>query len=298
MLRQHGKTDMKIETVRNDDQVQTGVQALFEGVVPEKNAELKDLWKKYSPRFNVLEDVTRDGRFIMDAGAYREVRFNHRALRAFWLAAFIAWEGYRAVSEYVRQSRLNLDTFDEMLQCFERILTVDDPVAVPLPDGVPEPGILPDAASFPEQRATAELAIFAVGWALLHEVRHIKHQQEGTAAAPDGDPAKRREEESSCDDFATEFLISEVGAYAASQGVEPALVRQKRESGIYFALFALTLRAKDRWGESDSHPAIQARINGACQIIGPDEIGVAAAVAQTAFAALRMIWPAAPAPFN
>lgn len=289
---------METETVRNDEYVQTAVHALFEGVAPERTAELKDLWEKYSPRFNVLEDITRDGRFIMDAGAYREVRFNHRALRAFWVASFIAWEGYRAVSEYLRERSLKFDTLSEMLQCFERILAADDPVAVPLPDGVPEPGILPDAAAFPEQRAAAELAIFAVGWALLHEIRHIQHQQKGTAAAQDDEPAKRREEEASCDDFATRFLLSEVGAYAASQGVEPALVRQKREIGIYFALFALTLLAKDHWEESDSHPAIQARIHAACQIMGPDDIGISDAVAHTAFAALRIIWPSAPAPFN
>lgn len=269
-LRQLGnggrKADMGNETVRNDEHVQTAVRSLFEGVAPEKNAELKRLWIKYSPRFNVLENVTGDGRFIMDAGAYRDVRFNYRALRAFWVASFIAWEGYRAVSEYLREGNMNFDTLSEMLQCFQRILDHDDPVAVPLPHGVVEPGVLPDATSFPEQRAPAELAIFAVGWALLHEIRHIKHQQKGTAASPDDEPAKKREEESSCDDFATRFLLSEVGAYAASQGVEPTLVRQKREISIYFALFALTLLAKDRWGASDSHPAIQARIHAACKL--------------------------------
>ncbi len=289
---------MRNETLRNDEQIQTAVRALFEGVAPERNAELKDLWKKYSPRFNVFADVTRDGRFIMDAGAYRDVRFNHRALRAFWVASFIAWEGYRAVSEYLREGSMNLDTLSEMLQCFQQILDHEDPAAIPLPHGVPEPGVLRDAASFPEQRAPAELAIFAVGWAFLHEIRHIRHQQEGTAARPDHEPAKRQAEESSCDDFATRFLLSEVGTYAASQGVEDVLVRMKRETGIYFALFALTLLAKERWGESDSHPAIQARIHAACQIMGPDQIGISAAIGQTAFAALRMIWPAAPAPFN
>jgi hypothetical protein len=37
--------------------------------------------------------------------------------------------------------------------------------------------------------------------------------------------------------------------------VSADLVRQKREIGIYFALFAMTLVSRDKWGQSASHPA-------------------------------------------
>jgi Peptidase U49 len=107
-----------------------------------------------------------------------------------------------------------------------------------------------------------------------------------------------RREESSCDEFATRFLPSDVDTYAVSQGVDSELVRQKREIGIYFALFAIALLAKERCGESDSHPPVAARIYAAFQITGRDEIGVSPAIAHTAFAAVRMIWPGAPGPFK
>src|SRR5437588_9326728 len=80
----------------------------------------------------------------------------------------------------------------------------------PLPVGVPEPGVLPDVAISAEARAAAELAIFAVGWVFLHEIRHLKHQQEGTAVPPDGEPAKQQAQEASCDEFATRFILSDV----------------------------------------------------------------------------------------
>jgi hypothetical protein len=284
---------MTEEIVRNDENVQTAVGALFEGVVPEKNAELRELWQKYSPRFNILQDVTRDGRFILDAGAYTQVRVNPRALRAFWLASFIAWEGYRAVAEYLVRGMFDSGTLNAMVETLERILVDDDPGSVPLPNGVPEPGILPDVATDTPGRAAAELAIFAVGWAFLHEIGHLRHQQDGTAVPSDAEPAKRRAEETSCDEFATKFILSGVDSYAKSKGVASNLVRQKREIGIYFALFALTLIARGNWGESNSHPSVQERISAASEIMGQDN-DISVAVAATSFAALRTIWPGAP----
>ena len=84
---------------RNDEEVQTAAMNLFVGVAPERNAELSGLWQRYTPRFNFIMDNGPDGAFVMEAGLYREVRFNDRAMRAFWLAAFIGWEGYRSVHE-------------------------------------------------------------------------------------------------------------------------------------------------------------------------------------------------------
>ncbi|WP_224741848.1 phage exclusion protein Lit family protein [Bradyrhizobium sp. 2S1] len=98
-----------------------------------------------------------------------------------------------------------------------------------LPAGVAEPGSYADAGTEPQSRAAGELATIAVAWALLHEVRHIRHQREGTGAAPYGsDATEKHREEFSCDEFATAFLLEQI----EQETKQPAeLVRQKRQLG-------------------------------------------------------------------
>jgi len=50
-------------------------------------------------------------------------------------------------------------------------LESDAPELEALPKDVPEPGHYDDS---PQLRAPGELATLGVGWALLHEVRHLK----------------------------------------------------------------------------------------------------------------------------
>ncbi len=280
--------------IRSDQAVQVAARVLFEGIAPERNGELKDLWQRYSPHFYILEDITREGPFIMDAGRYREVRFNHRAMRAFWVSAFAAWEGYRAIAEGVVASKIDLERFKSIVECVQDILRASDPEAVSLPENIPQPGSLPAAKQYPQMRAPAELAHFATGWALLHEVRHLIHQQEGTSAPPSASRAENHAEELSCDAFAIRFLLDKIGAYAARDGVDPALVRQKRKIGMYFAFFAMAVISKDHWDASDSHPAMQTRMTAATQLMGGNGTDVPDAVAYMSFAALAMLWPNAP----
>jgi hypothetical protein len=242
-------------------------------------------------------DIHEGERFILDAGCYRDVRFNHRVVRAFWLAAYIAWEGYRAIAESPLDA-IDLGRFGALLAAFDAVLSSDRSYEEPLPPGVAEPGFFPDKENDPEGRAIAELATIAVGWALLHEVRHIRHQQECTSADPyDEDPTERRAEELSCDAYAVEFLLQQVDRYAAAENVDPAEVARKRQLGIYFALFALTLVAKDNWGASQTHPAVQSRIDAARLAMAAQRSEIADAIAYSAFAALRKFWPSAPGPF-
>ena len=125
---------------------------LFVGVAPERNAELSDLWQRYTPRFNFIMDNGPDGAFVMEAGLYREVRFNDRAMRAFWLAAFIGWEGYRSVHEGLVRNDFQLTRFNEMIDCFTELLNADDPLTVTLPEGVPDPGVYVDGTLNRTQR--------------------------------------------------------------------------------------------------------------------------------------------------
>ena len=283
---------------REDDAVQTSIRNLFVGCVPEKETELLELWRSLSPTFQLLQDTHHGERFVMDAGAYKFVRFNHRAVRAFWLAGYIAWEGYRVVAENPAVTSESLDRFKTMLRAFDDVISSDQSDEVALPTGVAEPGQFPDKDHDPQGRAAAELATIAVGWALLHEVRHIQHQQAGSGADPyDADPTKRRQEEFDCDQYATRFLLDRIDDYARAKNLDPAQVAQKRHLGICFALFTLTLLAKDKWEASNNHPPVQDRIEAVLRDLAPRRSEIADAIAHTSFAVLRAVWPSAPGAF-
>ncbi|MPQ95660.1 phage exclusion protein Lit family protein [Thioclava sp. JE_KL1] len=284
-----------IGEVRQDEIVQQAIRNLFVGSVPERALELSSLWNDLNLLFQLLPDNSKDGRLIMDAGSYRYIRFNHRVVRSFWIGAFVAWEGYRALAESPDFPRVDLTQFQELLATFEANLQNDLSDEASLPAGIPEPGTLPDINKDPQGRAASELSTIAVAWALLHEVRHIRHQREGTSASVDGDTREaRHREEFSCDEFATRFILEKMQHYSEDKGDDLVLVRRKRETAIYFALFALTLLAKDSWSVSDSHPSVQDRIDAVCRLMGEDRDETAQAVAWAAFASLRELWPSAP----
>lgn len=283
---------------QDDESIQQVARQLFEGVAPERHAELEEYWNRYQPCFNLLFDTSAEGTLIIGAGAYRYIQFNHRIMRGFWLAGFIAWEGYKEVHNYVTTKNADFRRFNEMIETFYAILRASNSATVPMPEGIPEPGIYPDLEKSAEKRAASELATFAVGWALLHELRHIQHQQEGTSASKDAPPEEKHAEELSCDMFATQFLLERVDDFASSQNVEGKQVRLKREIGIYFALFAITLLSRDCWGDSPSHPAVQARIDQVIKHMNGNGTRISDAIAHAAFGALWFQWPEAPGPFK
>lgn len=266
--------------------------SLFKGVAPERREELDLFWVQYAPHFQLIEDSGVDGPFVFEGGLYRYVRFNHRVLRLFWLAAFIAWEGYtslqRSVSGGGTRTRL-----PEMIQIFDNIAAADDPTVVAFPPGVPPPGVLPPIDGGPEVRVAAELAIFAAGWGFLHELRHIKHQQDSTGAAVDASSVEKRKEELSCDEFATAFLLEKVHLYSDEAGTNIELVREKRKLGIYFGLFAVALLSRKNWDETESHPSLQNRMDSVVGLMKTSGFETSDVIAYAAFAALRPYWPIA-----
>ncbi|MEM0550457.1 MULTISPECIES: phage exclusion protein Lit family protein [Aeromonas] len=280
--------------VRADDQVQEALINLFQGSMPEKKEEVSTLLQDLTVVFQMLPDVHPDGRVIMDAGLYRYVRFNQRVTRAFWIGSFAAWEGYRSVAEGGSAGEFDIEKLKAMISAFEATIENDQADDTPLPTGIPEPGYLPEMEEDPQRRAAAELSIIALGWAFLHEVRHIRHQREGTSAGAFGSPESKRQEEFSCDEFATRFILEGIPLYSDESGDDAQSVKKKRELAIYFALFAMTLLSKNKWEESETHPAVQARIDAVCAAIGQDRNEDAVAIANMAFTALRKVWPAAP----
>jgi len=231
---------------------------------------------------------------MLEAGAYVLIRFNHKILRLFWLAAYIAWEGYRVIHNWTLDpSDLNLARFNSMLDRFYEILESHDASLEKMPPDIPEPGQYPTRDQ-PEILLPAELATVCAGWAMLHEMKHLKDQQDGGAASADAAPSVFHSEELSCDEFATNFILARSEEFARGEKVSPLSVRTKRELGILFAVFAITLIAKDRWAASERHPAVQTRIDAILNSMNEAEGSVPVAIAYAAYVAFWKTMPNAP----
>jgi hypothetical protein len=272
------------------------VEMLLDGIAPERKAELRQLWESYRPQFRLASD-DRPGELVLEGGPFGLIRFNHRTMRLFWLGSYIAWEGYTAAHSAIMGSSTGLRRFIELINTFNQILAHENPAAVPLPNGIPEPGSFPSIGNA-EERAPAEIAVFCAGWALLHEFRHIKHREDGTAAPPSAASDVVHAEEYSCDEYATKFMLEHVPDYAGARSQPEETVRLKRQLGIYFALFTIALLTRDRWNETASHPALQERVRVVRGCMGSDAPTFADAIAFAAFLALRQVFPNAPDPFG
>jgi len=93
--------------MEEDPRIQTAIKNLFIGCVPERKIELENLWAQYQTQFNLLDDIHDGERLIIDAGQYRHIRFNHRILRATWIAAYIAWEAYVLINQHLNGAAFN-----------------------------------------------------------------------------------------------------------------------------------------------------------------------------------------------
>jgi hypothetical protein len=273
---------------RSDAEIQRAVKGLFFGLAPERVSELEQLWDDFQLQFCLFTD---DEGVMLEGGAYRYVHFNHRALRVIWVSAFAAWEAYTYGQSAFSDGELrDVHRLEELLSLALEIRDASNPEAVPL-CGLPEPGSLP---TDPLLRAPAELAFFATGWAMLHEVRHLKHQQEGTSTAEGDSPDLARAEELSCDRFAAEYLIEKVTDYAQGHTTNEAKVRMKRALGIYFGVFALIVLAHPNWGQTDSHPSVADRLRAMRHILSVDGLDEALCVVGLSLAGLKQVWPKAP----
>lgn len=274
------------------------VHDMLLGVTPERAAELQHYWYDFGLQIQILEDDGPDGPIVLDAGGFVVIRFNHRLMRLFWLGSFAMWEGFVAYQRYERSQVTNVTRFREILDCFEATRIAVDVDAVPWPANLPPPGELVDHVAGDPGRVVGELAIFAVGWAVLHEVQHLIHQQAGTGAVS-GDVEAARREEHSCDAFATAFLLERIGELAAATGQSAALIADKRQMGIYCALFAMTLLSRPNWGPGEEHPALQQRIDAVAAVMDAHGTSkVAAIIGVSAFASLQLAYSDPPNPFE
>lgn len=276
------------EDKRSDVEIQDAIKALFLGLAPERTDELGQMWDDYQLQFCLFTD---NKGVLLAGGAYRSVHFNQRSLRVIWVSAFAAWEAFAcAQSAFVDGEPRSIERLKELLDLAIEVRDAKDPETVSL-GKLPEPGSL---SLEPQLRAPAELAMFATGWALLHEVRHLKHQQEGTSTVDGDDSELAHAEELSCDCFAAEYITGNIAQYASFHEVDQAKVRMKRSLGVYFGVFALIILGYPNWKESASHPSVSDRLRAIRSELSADGLDEALCVAALALAGLKQVWPDAP----
>jgi hypothetical protein len=274
--------------LRRDGQIQDAVRQCFLAIAPEREAELEAFWGQHQLEFSLVADGDC---FEMSGGAYRYIRFNHRALRVLWVSSFAAWEAYTCVANAIVEQR-GIDTLrlGKLVDIALAIRDSPDPESVSLED-IPPPGTFPDRCT-PELRAPAELAVFSLGWALLHEVAHCIFQQEGQSSTGLANSEKQFEE-LKCDAFATTFILELVAKHAEERGEDLVLVRKKRAIGLFFAMCALALLSYGAWDETPEHPSIKRRIDEILIHVNGDDVDDALLVAALAFVGLGEILPGA-----
>lgn len=133
--------DTKGDPLQEGTEVQTAARNMFAGCLPERDEEVKALWAEFDLRFRLAQDSHDGEKIVMRGGLYRYVDFNHRTLRAFWVAGYAAWEGYSVMAESIATGRQgSLARFKELVEAVRRIAGNADSDSEPLPEGVAEPG--------------------------------------------------------------------------------------------------------------------------------------------------------------
>lgn len=260
--------------------------------VPERETELRSMWdtNKDNLCFQIYHERSD---ILLDAGAYKFIRFTPKTARLFWLGSFIAWEGYRKIEESrANHTNPDLKIFRLLLSEFDRLYDCDDVDNVAMPIGIPAPETFPCSSDEIEVQAAAKISIISLSWAFLHEIKHIKHQQAGTSA-PNDDSDASRKEELSCDEFATKFIFEKINKIPNASPKEKESMIKLRETSIYFSIFTMLLISKGHWDKTESHPSMQERIKNITNTI--DSINTtrnedALEIGQMAIAALGYVF--------
>jgi|SRR5208282_1092184 hypothetical protein len=246
------------------------LQKLFEGVVPERVAEIDGLINKYSVQFQQVCD--RDG-FHMVGGALGEVgliQYTYRSMQQLWLfgyAGLLSMHCYTTFIVLLKSSGIKLDMekvkkiygqekaekkFAVLLDKIREINKAASEGDYKWPEDIPTPeqGRQADA----EQALVFDLSCMAAAYVFLHELRHAMFSTDGDV------PPNPIDEEIACDAFAKEMMTSHIAEYSAQTGYPADAVKMKRFMGIALAsAFLLFATERNRLKGSETHPAIYER---------------------------------------
>ncbi len=244
------------------------IKLLLGGVIPEREAEMKEYLNKYTPCFSRCDD--RPG-FVVEAGAYGILKFTQRTMHQMWILGFAANQAlhsYSTVLAILRMYSDKLDTneldkipdqtkeenkYQELINSVYELAEVNDPATFSWPNTVPKPENKKPTDM--EGAATFDLICMAGAYVFLHEMKHIAFSMDNNA------PSNPHEEELECDLFAKSVMLDKLDAYSKQSGYDLKRLNSKRAMSISLALFfMLVITPLESWSGTESHPSITARI--------------------------------------
>jgi hypothetical protein len=131
------------------------------------------------------------------------------------------------------------------------------PVSIPRADTVILAQHRRDPMLSVEHVLVKDMALFAIAYILLHEVRHIIFNADRAGVA-------RKDEEIACDQFAVEQILGRAAAWAGAQDpvVDPERVKFKRSMGLLVGFFSLhSMTPAGKRAESKDYPSISQRLD-------------------------------------
>ena len=153
-----------------------------------------------------------------------------------------------------REAEQAVDAVSKVLSTLRAVESMDQ---VPWPETLPQPR--PENLPFRDvqQQAVYEIALFALAYIVLHEIRHAMFVHDSNS--PD-----KVSEERECDQFALQFLLDGVEACARTHRYEPARVLSKRAMGVFLAQVVIAeVTPFHLWGDETDHPKVIERFRAA-----------------------------------
>jgi hypothetical protein len=239
----------------------------LEAAAPERQTELRELWRRYGPNFVLTEDRTG---FQMAGGAFKSILFTNRTLYQVLLVGFAFWRAIEAYAGLIRLWHEKGQPFDLGLIS---LLPGQKEVDTAFDQGLADAVALGRAKSFddfvwpasipifgnpktPAQRTTFDLVGIATAYIFLHEVRHLMYCQDGNT------PRNLVREETTCDGFARDLLLEKAHVYATLSGAPLNNVLTKRVLALSLAAFVIIeVTPPELWRGSRSHPPVADRLH-------------------------------------
>ena len=247
----------------NQNDVTIPVYEMIVESAPERQSELDELWRQYSPTFMRASD--KPG-YQMEGGAFGMILFTERTAAQMWIIGFAAW---RALEAYCPYSFLRIaitpdamaddagladaeQAVSDALQKARELKEIQSLKAFAWPD-IPLPGATPPITT--KDRAVVDLIKIGTAFSFLHEVQHEIFKTSSDC------PEAATKEEYECDKFARDFLLERVSEYSTDTQQDRQGVLNKRIMGILLGAFViLEVTPETRRGGTEKHPPVADRV--------------------------------------
>lgn len=257
------------------------IRLLLDGVAPERTGEFAAFFLQHQPQFFISMKARQHGGFCaLEDRNHVLLAPNVRV--ALWFLSFAAWHAFRARApqevlaaalpagpmrdeillsedqDYLLEATASRDITGLALRLVRKPVAADAvwPEAVPYPEVVLKAQERGDAALPVEHAAIKDLALFAIAYILLHELRHIAFNSGRDGISP-------IQEELTCDAFAIEQILGKAASWQPSDGstAEPHEVIFKRSMGLLVGFFVLhAVTPEGHRGPQATYPSLLERL--------------------------------------